>query len=223
LSGFATVALQHPRLAAEQLRHAVTELGLRGVQIGTVAGGRDFSDPLFDEFWATACELDVLVFVHPWGCTMADRLASFYLGNIVGQPLETTVALSHFIFGRVFDRYPRLRVCGAHGGGYLPQYLGRADHAYEVRPECRVMDRRPSEYLPSLYFDSLVYRADTLRQLVAVAGAGRVLMGSDYPFDMAVTDPVERLARLPEPVRLMISGGNAVKLIGLNVIGDPKR
>lgn len=221
LVGLATVALQHPELAAEQLRYAVTAQGLRGVQIGTAAGGRDFSHPLFEDFWATAAELGVMIFIHPWGCDLAGRLSSFYLGNIVGQPLETTVALSHLIFGGVLDRHPGLRVCGAHGGGYLPQYLGRADHAYEARPDCRTMSRRPSEYLPLLYFDSLVYRTDTLRHLVAVAGADRVLMGSDYPFDMGIAAPLQQLEGLSETEWRAVAGGNAAELMGLRCIEGP--
>lgn len=219
--GLGTVALQHPGLAAEQLRHAVTTLGLRGVEISSTAAGRDFSDPFFAPFWEAAAALGAFVFVHPWGCSLHERIDRFYLGNVIGQPIETTVALSHLIFGGVLDRHPGLVVCGAHGGGYLPQYIGRADHAYDVRPESRTMARRPSEYLPQLYFDSLVYRPDPLRQIVAVAGAGQVLLGTDYPFDMSVEDPVQRLDGLPELTaqeRAAISGGTAARLLG---IGSP--
>ncbi|MQA84135.1 MAG: amidohydrolase family protein [Streptosporangiales bacterium] len=218
LVGLATVALQHPDLAADQLRRAVRRLGLIGVEISTNAGGKDFSDPALEPFWASAEELGALVFVHPWGCTMGERLASFYLANIVGQPAETTVALSHLIFGGVLDKHPGLRICAAHGGGYLPYYLGRADHAYEFRPESREMARRPSAYLADLWFDSLVYRPDTLRQLVAVAGADRILLGTDYPFDMGVGDPLSRLdamADLSPEDRSAIAGGNAARLLDL--------
>jgi aminocarboxymuconate-semialdehyde decarboxylase len=215
LAGLATVALQHPSLAAHQLRHAVRDLGLRGAQISTSAGGRDFSHPDLDEFWATAAELGALLLVHPWGCDYPGRLSSFYFGNVIGQPLETTVALSHLIFGGVLDRHPRLRVCGAHGGGYLPHYLGRADHAYEVRPESRTMAHRPSDYLSRLYFDSLVYRADTLRALIAAAGRDRVLLGTDYPFDMADNDPRASLDGLDPADRALVGGGNATRLLDL--------
>lgn len=223
LAGFASVSLQHPELACAQLEHAVFDYGFRGVQIGSTAGGRDFSDPDLDEFWATATRLEALVFVHPWGCCLGDRLSSYYLGNIVGQPLETTVALSHLIFGGVLDRHPGLRVCGAHGGGYLPQYLGRADHAYAVRPDSHTMKCAPSAYLRELYFDSLVYRDDTLAHLVAVAGADHVLLGTDYPFDMGVTDPVDRLTALPADEREAIRGGNAQRLLSLESIGGIHR
>ncbi len=216
--GLATVALQYPDLAAEQLTYAMRVLGLRGVEISTSAAGRDFSDPCYEPFFAAAEALGAFVFVHPWGCGLGHRLSRFYLGNIVGQPAETTLALSHLIFGGVLDRYPELVVCGAHGGGYLPQYIGRADHAYQVRPESAAMLRPPSEYLGQLYFDSLVYRADTLRQLIDVAGAGQVLLGTDYPFDMGVTDPLDRLSGLPDLTagqRAAIAGGTAAALLGL--------
>jgi aminocarboxymuconate-semialdehyde decarboxylase len=222
LTGLATVALQHPGLAAQQLRAAVVGLGMRGVQVSSTAGGRDFSAPELDEFWAAAEELGVLVFVHPWGCGYPGRLSSFYLGNIIGQPLETTVALTHLVFGGVLDRFPGLRVCGAHGGGYFPHSLERADHAYEVRPESRTMQQRPSAYLPKLYFDSLVYRADTLRRLVEAAGAEQVLLGTDYPFDMAVDDPAAALAGLDPADRELVAGGNAVRLLGLDRPARPR-
>lgn len=216
LAGLATVALQHPTQAAEQLDHAVTELGMCGVQIGSRAGERDFSDPELDVFWATAERLRAFVFVHPWGCTLPDRLRPYYLGNVIGQPLETTVALSHLIFGGVLDRHPGLLVCGAHGGGYLPLHLGRADHAYEVRPESRTMLRRPSEYLRSIYYDSLVHHDDTLRLLVATVGADRVVLGTDFPFDMGTTDPLTPLAGLPPVDRRLITGGTIAGILAMN-------
>lgn len=217
LVGLASVSLQQPQAAADQLRDAVGRLGLRGVAISTTVAGRDFSDPWFDPFWDAAQDTGALVFVHPWGCTLDERVHRFYLGNVVGQPLETTLALSHLVFGAVFDRFPRLRVCGAHGGGYFPVYLGRADHAYAVRPESRTMARPPSQYLSNLWFDSLVYRPDGLRHLVEVAGSDHVVVGTDYPFDMGVTDPVDRLDALglPAAEREMIAGDTAGQLLRL--------
>lgn len=217
LVGLASVALQHPELAAAQLREATGSLGLRGVEISTSAGGRDLSDPALDPFWAQAQELGSFVFLHPWGCSLGSRLAPSYLGNIVGQPTETTVALSHLVFGGVLDRFPGLRVCAAHGGGYFPHYLGRADHAYQVRPESRTMARPPSAYLDQLWFDSLVYTQQTLERLIEAVGAEHVLLGTDYPFDMGVADPVVRLDAigLPAAARDAIAGGTAAALLGL--------
>ncbi len=155
--------------------------------------------------------------IHPWGCTLGDRLSAYYLSNVVGNPAETTLALSHLIFGGVLDRHPGLRICAAHGGGYLPYYAGRSDHAWEVRPESRTTARPPSAYLRDLYYDSLVYQAGTLAYLVETVGAGRVLLGTDYPFDMGVTDPLARLdaAGLDDGARAAIAGGTAAALLGI--------
>ncbi|WP_375479309.1 amidohydrolase family protein [uncultured Jatrophihabitans sp.] len=220
LVGLATVSLQHPALAVDQLRQAFTA-GMRGVQISTSVAGRELSDRSLDPFWAAAEELGAFVFIHPWGCSLGSRLATSYLGNIVGNPTETTLALTHLVFGAVFDRFPRLRVCGAHGGGYFPHYLGRADHAYQVRPESRTMSRPPSEYLDSIWVDSLVYEADILTALVKVLGAEHVVLGSDYPFDMGVLDPLERLdaAGLSPADRDAIAGGAATRLLNLATEG----
>jgi aminocarboxymuconate-semialdehyde decarboxylase len=217
LVGLATVALQHPDLAADQLRMAHTQLGLRGVEISTSVAGKDLSDPGLDPFWAAAEQLGSFVFIHPWGCSLGPRLALAYLGNIVGQPAETTVALHHLVFGGVLDRFPALRVCAAHGGGYFPHYLARADHAYEVRPESRTMARRPSDYLDTLYFDSLVYTHDALSRLLSLVGPDHVLLGTDYPFDMGVPDPVDRVESLalPPSDRDAIVGATAARLLSL--------
>jgi aminocarboxymuconate-semialdehyde decarboxylase len=219
LVGLGTVALQHPERAAEQLRAAMTRLGLRGVEISTAVAGGELDDRRLDPFWAACEELAAFVFVHPWGCSLGPRLADAYLGNIVGNPSETTVALSRIVFGGVLDRFPGLRICAAHGGGYFPHYLGRADHAYAVRPESRTMARPPSEYLDSLYVDSLVYVPDELRRLAAVMGADRVLLGTDYPFDMGVADPVARVraAGLGPADSGAVLGATAAKLLNLDL------
>jgi aminocarboxymuconate-semialdehyde decarboxylase len=215
--GLAAVALQHADLAADQLR-AATDHGLRGVEISTRVAGRDLSDRSFDPFWAAAEALGSFIFLHPWGCSLGSRLAIAYLGNVVGNPTETTVALHHLIFGGVLDRFPKLRICAAHGGGYFPHYLGRADHAFDVRPESRTMQRKPSEYLDSLYFDSLLYTDDALARLIGVVGHDHVMLGTDYPFDMGVTDPLQRLDAigLPSQQRATIAGGTAARLLSLN-------
>jgi aminocarboxymuconate-semialdehyde decarboxylase len=217
LAGLATVALQHPELAADQLRMAHTQLGLRGAEISASVPGRDLSDRSLDPFWAAAEELGSFLFIHPWGCTLGSRLALGYLGNVIGQPAETTVALHHLVFGGVLDRFPSLRICAAHGGGYFPHYLGRADHAYQVRPESRLMARPPSEYLDTLRFDSLVYTDDALSRLVSIVGPDHVLLGTDYPFDMGVTDPVARIdaLALPPASRDAIVGATAARLLSL--------
>ena len=155
-----------------------------------------------------------VVFLHPFGCSLDERLDRFYLSNTVGQPVENAVALSHIIFAGVLDRHPTLRVLAAHGGGYLPTYIGRSDHAWEVRPEARRCTDRPSSYLPRITFDSLVHGAGALRALVDAVGAESVVLGSDYPFDMGITDPVSqvRAAGLTEAATRSILGDNAFRL-----------
>ena len=215
LIGLGTAPLQHPGLAAEVLRRAVGD-GLRGVEVATYVAGLELADPSLEPFWAAAAELGAVVFVHPWGCTLGDRLATAYLSNVVGNPVETAVALSRLIFSGLLDRYPGLKVLAAHGGGYLPGYLGRGDHAWHVRPDARTCAEPPSAYIRRLWFDALVYTADGLRTLAAAAGAERVLLGTDYPFDMGITDPLDRLAAagLPPSAAEAIRGGNAAALLG---------
>jgi len=217
LVGLAAVSLQHPEAAAEQLRRATLRQGMRGVEISTSVRGRELSDRALDPFWAAAEELGSFVFIHPWGCSLGSRLDTAYLGNIVGQPTETTLALHHLVFGGVLDRFPGLTICAAHGGGYFPHYLGRADHAYEVRPESRTMAQCPREYLRRLYVDSLVYTTDGLARLVGAIGADRVLLGTDYPFDMGVADPIQRLGGigLTDAETAAIAGGTAAALLSL--------
>jgi aminocarboxymuconate-semialdehyde decarboxylase len=213
-----TVALQHPAMAAAQLDHAVRDLGMAGVQISTQAGGRDLSAPELDDLWTAAEGCDAVVFLHPLGCPqMTDRLAPSYLNNIVGQPLETTVALSHLIFTGVLDRHPRLRLCAAHGGGYLPYYLGRAEHAYGARPDSHSMAHPPTEYLRRIWFDSVVHSPAVLRSLIDLVGVERVVVGTDYPFDMGDPRPDDLLQAVPgldETDLARIRTGNALDLLG---------
>ncbi len=217
--GLGAIALQHPELAVEQLRVAVKTLGFRGVEISTTVGGKDLSDPAFNPVWAEAEALGALIFVHPLGCSLGDRLQPHYLSNTVGQPVETAVALSHLIFGGVLDRHPGLKICAAHGGGYLPTYLGRAGHAWSHRPDAKSMAHPPRWYLDKIWFDSLVYEPDCLRMLIDQVGAGQVVIGTDYPFDMGFYDIHPMLAQVPgltDDERAGILGGNLLRLLGLD-------
>lgn len=217
--GLGIVALQHPELAVAQLEDAVLRLGLRGVEISTHVGRRELNDPSLEPFWARAAALECVVFIHPFGTELGSRLQQSYLSNIIGQPLETTIALSHLIFGGVLDRHAKLRILAAHGGGYLPMYPGRSDHGSRVRPEAAAMARRPSEYLRQIWFDSLLYDAQALRHLIERVGAGQVVVGTDYPFDMGdygVHDLVAAIPGLSEAQRAGILGGNAARLLGLD-------
>jgi aminocarboxymuconate-semialdehyde decarboxylase len=213
LLGLGLVPLQHPDLLVEALDEALGH-DLRGVEISSHAPDVELSDERLEPFWGRAAATGAVVFLHPFGCTLDERLDRFYLSNTVGQPVENAVALSHLIFSGVLDRHPGLRIVAAHGGGYLPTYLGRSDHAWQVRPEARGCAEPPSAYLRKLWFDSLVHTPEALRALVAAVGADRVLLGSDHPFDMGVPDPVARLdsAGLPAGDRAAIAGGNASKL-----------
>jgi aminocarboxymuconate-semialdehyde decarboxylase len=216
--GLGTVALQHPELAADQAEHAVRKLGLKGVEISTLIDGVDVGDPRFDPFWARIEALDAIVFLHPLGTSIGSRLNRFYLSNIVGNPAETAMALSHLIFGGAFDRYPGLKLIAAHGGGYLPPYIARSDHGYRVRPEAHGCAHPPSVYLKHIWFDTMVYDAGQLRRLIEVVGASQVVVGTDYPFDMGDYDPqalVDAVAGLSDADRNAILGANAAKLLGL--------
>jgi aminocarboxymuconate-semialdehyde decarboxylase len=219
LRGLGNVALQHPELSVEQLADCVGKFGLRGVEISSTVNGIELSDARFDNFWSKAEELGCLVFIHPLGTSLGERVNCHYLGNIIGQPLETTIALSHLIFGGVLDRYPELKICAAHGGGYLPSYIGRSDHGFDVRPEAAQIRCKPSEYLKRIYFDSLVYTAEGLRHLIEEAGVTQILLGTDYPFDMGAYNPHGFIAAVPgltEQERDLILGGNAVRLLGID-------
>lgn len=218
LAGLGNIALQHAELALEQLTHCVKSLGLRGVEISSAVSGVDLADQRFEKFWAKAEELDCVVFLHPWGCSLGERLNQHYLANIIGQPIETTVAISKLIFGGVLDRYPRVKICAAHGGGYLPSYIGRSDWAYRVRAESRGMKRKPSEYLRQIYFDTVVYTPEGLRHLIEQVGATQVVLGTDYPFDMGFYDVHGLISSVPglaEQERDLILGGNAARLCSL--------
>lgn len=215
-----SVALQDPELAAEQLEHAVTELGHRGAAIGGHVEGEAPVSPKYDPFWAKAEALDVPVFMHPNNAQNVVRDGGLAgrggLGNIVGNPLETTVFLSHLIFEGTLDRFPRLKVCAAHGGGYLPSYLGRTEVACEVRNDANCANaKRPGEYLRSqIYVDSMVFSDEGIRHLVAEAGASQVVYGSDIPYTWPDTiDLIVESSSLSDDDKRAILGGNLLELL----------
>ena len=231
LAGLGLVPLQHPELMVAALEHAVQDCHLLGVEIGSYAPGEEsgsetgpntgpnagtveLSDPRLEPFWARAEELGAIIFLHPFGCSLDERLDRFYLANTVSQPAENAVALSHLIYAGVLDRYPGLKLVAAHAGGYLPTTLGRSDRAWKVRPEARGCAEPPSSYVKRMWFDSLTHSPAELRALAEIAGADRVLLGSDYPFDMGTEDPVGELraAGLASQDEVMILAGNAAGL-----------
>ena len=218
LAGLGTLPMADvPAAVAEARRGA--GLGLRGYQIDSRVNGQELSDPAFDPLWDCLSGLGAVLVIHPLGFSDGARLGPFFMVNTVGQPLEETIAFHHLVFGGVLDRHPGLRVLICHGGGYVPSYAGRLDHAWAHRPELRrLAPEPPSSYLRRLYFDTCVFRPDLIENLVRLAGADRVLLGSDYPFDMGDPDPLGTLdacTGLTPDQRAAIAGGNAQALFGM--------
>jgi aminocarboxymuconate-semialdehyde decarboxylase len=215
-AAFATVPLQAPQAAVAELRRAVEELGLWGVEIGSSVAGAPLDDPALDAFWAACCELDVPVFMHPHHELGGERAAAYYLGNLFGNPSETGLIAARLIFAGVFERFPQLNMILAHGGGTLAAIAGRLDHGYRVRPETKTLPKPPSEYLARLSFDIITHDDALLAFLVGRVGAARVVVGTDRPFDMGVDDPRATVARIPgldDAARAAILGGNARSLL----------
>jgi len=214
--GIANLPMNHPAAAVAEMVRVNRDLGFNGIEINADVNGQDLDDRRFDPVWAKAEELQMLVILHPHGWTEPQRMDDYYLINVVCMPLASTVAVSRMILGGVWERFPDLRMLVVHGGGYLPFYFARTDHAYKVRPETRRhIPRPPSEYLHLLYFDTTVFASDAVDHLVAEFGADHVLMGTDYPFDMGPTDPLGFLAEadLTEAQHSLIVGGNAARLL----------
>jgi aminocarboxymuconate-semialdehyde decarboxylase len=225
LVAFASVALQFPDLAAEQLEYAMKTLGLVGGAIGPTVEGEELSSTRFDPFWAKCEELDALLFMHPQDSAVATGVdkrvrGKGYLENVIGNPLETTIALSHLIFEGTLDRFPKLRICAAHGGGYLGSYADRSDAVCVTFPaRCKdvSLKKKPTEYLRQVYVDSIVFTPEALRHLVATVGAGQVMVGTDFGFPW-VTDPVGHVLATPDlssADKVAILGGTASHLLRL--------
>jgi aminocarboxymuconate-semialdehyde decarboxylase len=225
---FATVALQHPELAAEQLEEGVKKYGLRGAAIGGSVNGEEISDPKFHPFWAKAEQLGVVVFIHPQGTGAPTELqgrfkGNGYLANVIGNPLETTIALSHLIFEGTLDRFPGLKICAAHAGGFLPSYSGRSDFGCPTRPDLcpggthGPLKKTPSEYLKQLYYDTMVFNPEGVRHLVAEVGASQLVVGTDFPYPWTTTavDLIQQTPGLSDAERTAILGGNAARLLGI--------
>jgi len=221
--GLASVALQHPDLAADQLEYAVKQLGLRGALIGGSVNGEELSDPKFHPFWAKAEQLGVLIFIHPQGTAelnASGRLkGNGVLENVIGNPLETTIALSHLIFEGTLDAYPGLKICAAHAGGYLPSYAARSDQGCVTFPQrcTEALKKKPSEYLKQLYYDSMIFTLEGLRHLIAEVGATQIVLGTDYPFPWTKTavDHILSTPGLSDGERVAILGETAERLLSI--------
>ena len=217
--GLGTIPLQNVELAVAELDRCVKQLGLRGVEINPSVNGMDLTDARLglEKFFARAQALDVVIFMHPIGYTQGERLVDHYFNNVIGNPLETTVAASHLIFDGVMERHPKLKVVLPHAGGYLAHYWARMDHAWKARPDCRtVLKRKPSSSLEKFFFDTIAFDPQMLKQLIERFGADHVLLGTDYPYDMGVEDPVEfinRVRGLSAAKRNQVMGANAARLL----------
>jgi len=220
---FASVALQFPDLAIEQLVHGVKKLGLRGAAVGASVAGEEFSDPKFHPFWAKAEELGVLIFIHPQSTPELSKRfkGQGWLANTIGNPLDTTIALSHLIFEGTLDKFPGLKICSAHGGGFLPSYAPRSDNALRVAPDMDTgvkLKKRPTEYLRDMYFDTLVFTSEALRHLAAEVGVDRLVIGTDHPIPWQ-TESIDHVLNTPgftDAERRMMLSETAAKLLGID-------
>jgi aminocarboxymuconate-semialdehyde decarboxylase len=221
---FASVALQFPDLAVQQLVEGVKKLGLRGAAVGASVAGDEFSDPKFHPFWAKAEELGVLIFIHPQSTPDLKRRlqGQGWLENTIGNPLDTTIALSHLIFEGTLDRFPRLKICSAHGGGYLPSYAARSDNSLRVAPDMDTgvkLKKKPTEYLRQMYYDTLVFTSEALRHLAAEVGSNRLVIGTDHPIpwqDKAI-DHILKAPGFSNAERRAMLGETAAKLLGIKL------
>jgi aminocarboxymuconate-semialdehyde decarboxylase len=225
---FATVALQHPDLAVEQLEDGMKKHGLRGAGIGGSVNGDELSHPRLDPFWAKAEQLGAVIFIHPQGTGVASEIPKRFkgnglLGNIIGNPLETTIALTHLIFDGTLDKYPGLKIIGAHGGGYLPSYAARSDRGCSTQPtQCPggphgAIKKTPTAYLKQMYYDTMVFTPEGLRHLAAEVGVSQLMIGTDYPYPWTseAVDHVLGTPTLSDADRAAILGGNAAALLGI--------
>jgi aminocarboxymuconate-semialdehyde decarboxylase len=221
-SGIATLPMQAPDKAADELRRAVRKLGLHGAMIGSNIGGKNLDDPSFEPLWTAAEELDAFMMIHPGNVAGADRLRSYYLGNLIGNPLDTTIAGACLIFGGVLERHPKLNFIMSHGGGFIPYQGGRWVHGWEVRPEPKVhVKHSPAPYLDRFLYDTILHAQAPLEFLISSVGANRVFLGSDYPYDMGTGECVRqvRAAKISAADRDIILGGHAAKILSKKRLG----
>ena len=218
--GFGNVSLQQPDLAVEQLDYAVKKLDMRGFIVGANVNGGELSSPRLDPFWKKVEELGTVILIHPQGFEDGGKRleGAGALGNNIGFPLDTTIALAHLIFEGVLDRFAGIKIVAAHGGGFLASYIGRFDNCNTLQAPCQKMKRKPSEYLrgPQLFFDSLVYSPQNVRHLVNAAGASQVVIGTDFGFPIASNTPVDTILQTPglsADEQIAILGGNAARLL----------
>jgi aminocarboxymuconate-semialdehyde decarboxylase len=221
-SGIATLPMQAPDKAADELRRAVRKLGLHGAMIGSNINGKNLDDPSFESLWTTAEELDAFMMIHPGNVAGADRLRSYYLNNLIGNPLDTTIAGACLIFGGVLERHPKLNFIMSHGGGFIPYQGGRWVHGWQVRQEPKVhVKHSPAPYLDRFSYDTILHAKAPLEFLISSVGANRVFLGSDYPYDMGTGECVRqvRAANISAADRDVILGDHAAKILSKKRLG----
>lgn len=217
--GLANVPLQNADLAVKELERAVKQLGLKGAEICTNVNGKDLTDPSLglEKFFRKAQELDVVLFMHPNGYSQADRFKDHYFNNVIGNPLDTTVAVHHLIFDGFMERMPKLKIVLAHSGGYVGHYFARMDHAWRARPDSRTMiKKKPTSHLAKFWFDTITFDTEMLKRTIDKWGADHIVLGTDYPYDMGMYDPlghIDAVPRLSRQDKDRIMGGNAAKLL----------
>lgn len=216
-AGLATLPMQDPAAAVRELERSMTQLGLVGACVGTHVNGVNWDEAALEGVLEAAESLGALLFVHPADVRIKDAVSRYHLRNTIGNPLETTIAVGSMIFGGVLDRYPNLRLCFAHGGGFSCWGTERFDHAHRVRADARVLiERPPSDYLALMHFDSLTHSMRNLHVLLGAVGSSQIVLGTDFPADMGQPDPVTWLTAdgsLDEATRAAILGGNAQRLL----------
>jgi aminocarboxymuconate-semialdehyde decarboxylase len=202
----------------EELRYAISELGMVGVEIATTVAGRDLDDPDLEPFWSAAEELACLILLHPCAALAGRGVNRHFLENLVGNPAESTIAVGHLVFGGVLERHPNLQICAVHGGGFAPYQIGRWDHAFHrnARGAATNLTRPPSEWVSHLYHDTVLHSTRSLRMLIDLVGARHVLTGSDYPFEMGDPDPLSTIAQVPDLTdeeRQLVWSGNVTRIL----------
>lgn len=216
--GIATLPLQDVSAAVEELRRVVSELGMKGIEIGSNINGKNLDSPELYPFYEEAQKFDIPIFVHPVNVIGEERMQKYYLSNLIGNPSETSLAIASLVFGGVLEKFPKLKFCFAHGGGFIPYQWGRLERGYKVRGETKtVISKPPSEYLSLIYFDTVLHSNSALNYLTKTFGSEKVLLGSDYPFDMGDPDPVSLVVglELSDEEKEKILGKNATKLFKL--------
>jgi aminocarboxymuconate-semialdehyde decarboxylase len=215
--GIATLPMQAPDKAADELKRAMTKLGLRGTMFASNIMGKNLDDPSFEPVWATAEELGAFVFIHPNNVAGADRMKSYYLNNLIGNPLDTTIGAACLYFGGVLARHPKLTVVLAHGGGFTPYQAARWEHGWQVRPEPKKnIAKQPVDIAKRFYYDTILHSAPVLEFMIGHVGADRVMLGSDYPYDMGMMDCVRHVRglKISEADKTKILSTRAQALLG---------